>query len=165
MELLVSDLVAAEVDSLEPLWRQLLIHHSQVAPQLAALGAVRAPEDSWRLRRGRYLQWLREPCTRAMVARDGERLVGYAVVRVLDDPGSWQWGDRVGLLETLVVDAGARRAGVGQILLAAAREHLAGLGITVMKIDVIAGNDDAVRFYQREGALDFEHVLVMPVAE
>ncbi len=165
MELVVSDLAAGEVDSLEPLWRQLLVHHSQVAPHLAALGAVRAPADSWRLRRGRYLEWLREPSARAIVARDGESLLGYAMVRVLADPGTWQWGDRVGMLETLVVDAGARRFGVGQILLAAAREHLAGLGITVMKIDVIAGNDDAVRFYQREGALDFEHVLVMPVAE
>jgi hypothetical protein len=31
--------------------------------------------------------------------------------------------------------------------------------------DVIAGNDDAVRFYQREGALNLEQVLFMPVAQ
>jgi hypothetical protein len=33
-----------------------------------------------------------------------------------------------------------------------------------MKISVIAGNDGALRFYQREGALDFVKTLVMPVS-
>ena len=33
-------------------------------------------------------------------------------------------------------------------------EHLNELGIQAMKISVIAGNDGALRFYQREGAVD-----------
>lgn len=33
-----------------------------------------------------------------------------------------------------------------------------------MKISVIAGNDGALRFYQREGAVDFVKTLIMPVS-
>ncbi|MBL1093372.1 MULTISPECIES: GNAT family N-acetyltransferase [Streptomyces] len=165
MNPVIDVLASSDVDCLERLWKQLLVHHSRAAGHLTSLGAVRPPEDSWRLRRGQYLEWLQEPLTAVLVARDGDRLLGYAVVRVVDAPGSWKWGDQVGVLETLVVDDEARGAGVGQVLLGTARERLAELGIQVMKISVIAGNEGAVRFYQREGAVDFVKTLVMPVSE
>ncbi|WP_078912782.1 GNAT family N-acetyltransferase [Streptomyces sp. NRRL S-646] len=164
MNPVIDGLAASEVDCLEHLWGQLLAHHSREAAHLTALGGVRSPEDSWRLRRGQYLEWLREPLAAVLVARDGSQLLGYAVVRVLDAPGSWQWGDQVGVLETLVVDDEARGAGVGQALVRAARERLAGSGVQVMKVSVIAGNAGALRFYQREGAVDFVNTLVMPVS-
>ena len=164
MNPVIDVLPASEVDCLERLWGQLLVHHAQQAPHLTALGALRSPEDSWRLRRGQYLDWLQEPLTAVLVARDGRRLLGYAVVHVLAAPGSWQWGDRAGVLETLVVDDQARGAGVGQALVRAARERLAESGVQVMKISVIAGNDDALRFYERAGAVDFVKTVVMPVS-
>ena len=164
MNPVIDVLASSEVDCLERLWGQLLVHHSREAAHLAALGAVRSPEDSWRLRRGQYLEWLQEPLAAVLVARDGDHLLGYAVVRILDTPGSWQWGDQVGVLETLVVDDEARGAGVGQALVKAVRERLAASGVQVMKISVIAGNDDALRFYQREGAVDFVKTLIMPVS-
>jgi ribosomal protein S18 acetylase RimI-like enzyme len=68
------------------------------------------------------------------------------------------------VLETLVVDDEARGAGVGQALVRAVRERLAKSGVQVMKISVIAGNDGALRFYQREGAVGFVKTLVMPVS-
>jgi ribosomal protein S18 acetylase RimI-like enzyme len=163
MHPVIDVLASGDVDCLEFLWRQLLVHHSRTAGHLAHLGDVRPPEDSWRLRRGQYLEWMQEPLTAVLVARDGDRLLGYAVVRVVEAAGSWQWGDRVGVLETLVVDDGARGAGVGQALLGAARERLAESGIQVMKISVIAGNEAALHFYRREGAVDFVETLIMPV--
>ena len=165
MNPVIDVLASSEVDCLEHLWGQLLVHHSREAPHLAALGAVRSPEDSWRLRRGQYLEWMQEPLTAVMAARDGDHLLGYAVVRILHAPGSWQWGDQVGVLETLVVDDEVRGARVGQALLRAARQRLAESGVQVMKISVMAGNDGALRFYRREGAVDFEETLVMPVSE
>jgi ribosomal protein S18 acetylase RimI-like enzyme len=165
MRPVIEVLAADDIDCLEPLWVQLLAHHSRGAPHLAELGAVRSPADSWQLRRAEYSLWLSEPRARAFVARDGDDVLGYAMVRVVTARGSWQWGDQVGVLETLVVDAGARGAGIGQAMLALAREHLAALGIGVMKISVIAGNDGATRFYQRAGAVAYEQTLVMPVAD
>lgn len=165
MDCVIDVLAVDEIDRVKSLWLRLLAHHARLAGHLEEVGAIRAPEDSWRQRRAQYVEWLSAPLTRVFVARDGERPVGYAMVRVVEAPGSWRWGDRSGVLETLVVDDEVRGAGVGQALVGAAREHLAGQGIEVMKISVLAGNDDAMRFYRREGAVDFVQTVVMPVAE
>jgi ribosomal protein S18 acetylase RimI-like enzyme len=163
MDYVIDVLPAADIDRLEPLWLELLDHHLRDAPQLAALGPARTPDDSWRLRRSQYLRWLAAPLATVLVARRGGRFLGYAMVRATDAAGSWQWGDQVGVLETLVVSDDARGAGMGQALLAAARERLAGWGVRVMKISVVAGNEGALRFYRREGATDFLQTLVVAV--
>ena len=102
---------------------------------------------------------------RTRLQRDAGRLLGYAMIRCADAAGSWQWGDQVGTLETLVVADGARGTGVGRELLDAARERLAGWGAEVMTISVIAGNEGALRFYRREGASSYLHTLIMPVRQ
>jgi ribosomal protein S18 acetylase RimI-like enzyme len=160
----IDALPPADIDRLEPLWRQLLAHHVAQAPHLSRLGAVRSATDSWRVRRAQYLQWLGDPSTRAFVSRDQERLLGYAVVRVIASAGSWQWGERIGMLETLVVDDDVRGAGVGQALLDEARTYLSGQGVEVISVSVVAGNEGALRFYRRAGAVEFVHTLLMPAA-
>jgi ribosomal protein S18 acetylase RimI-like enzyme len=159
----IADLPAAGIDQLEGLWRELLDHHLAAAPHLEVLGTPRDPADSWRVRRAQYLQWLAVPRAAVLVARDADRLLGYAMIRFVDAAGSWQWGDQAGILETLVVAGSARGTGVGRELLDAARERLAEWGAQVMTISVIAGNEGAVRFYRREGASDYLQTLVMPV--
>ena len=163
MGFVIDVLPAADIDRLEALWRELLSHHLRDAPHLAALGTARAPEDSWRVRRRQYLQWLAAPQATVLAAQSPGRLLGYAMLRAVDAAGSWQWGDQVGVLETLVVSSDARGERVGQALLNAARERLAGWDIQVMTISVIDGNDGAMRFYRREGASDYLHTLIMPV--
>jgi ribosomal protein S18 acetylase RimI-like enzyme len=165
MGYVIDDLPAADIDRLEALWRELLEHHLAAAPHLTALGIARDPEDSWRVRRAQYLRWLAVPMAAVLVARDSDRLLGYAMIRSADAAGSWQWGDQVGTLETLVVTGNARGTGAGRELLDAARERLAEWGAQVMTISVIAGNDAAVRFYRREGAGDYLHTLIMPVTK
>jgi ribosomal protein S18 acetylase RimI-like enzyme len=161
----IADLPVGDVDRLEGLWRELLDHHLAAAPHLAALGDVRDPADSWRVRRAQYLQWLAVPRAAVLVARDADCLLGYAMIRAADAAGSWQWGDQVGTLETLVIGRSARGTGVGRELLDAARERLAEWGAQVMTISVIAGNETAVRFYRREGASDYLRTLIMPVRQ
>src|SRR5215469_3679545 len=92
-------LPAADIDRLEALWRELLDHHLADAPHLAALGPARTPADSWRVRRGQYLQWLAAPKATVLVAQSSGRLLGYAMIRSVDAAGSWQWGDHAGILE------------------------------------------------------------------
>jgi GNAT superfamily N-acetyltransferase len=116
------------------------------------------------VRPGQYLEWLAAPLATVLVAQNSGHLLGYAMLRVADAPGSWQWGDEVGVLETLVVSNDSRGAQVGQALLGAARKCLASWGVQVMKVSVMAGNEGALRFYHREGAADFLQTLVMPVA-
>jgi len=165
MGYVINVLAAADIDQLEPLWRELLDHHLASAPHLATLGPARIPGDSWRVRRGQYLQWLAAPKATVLVAQDFGRLLGYAMIRAADTAGSWQWGDQVGILETLVVSSEARGAHVGQALLDAVRQRLAGWDIQVMTISVITGNEGALRFYHRQGASDYQHVLIMPVKQ
>jgi ribosomal protein S18 acetylase RimI-like enzyme len=163
MDYVVADLPAADIDQLEELWRELFSHHLARAPHLETLGPARGPADSWRVRRGYYQRWLAAPQATVLVARGPGGLLGYAMVRAVDDAGSWQFGDRVGVLETLVVSTSARGGGAGQALMDAARRRLADWGIQVMTISVIAGNEGALRFYRRQGASDYLHTLILPV--
>jgi ribosomal protein S18 acetylase RimI-like enzyme len=165
MGYVIDVLPATDIDRLEPLWEELLSHHLRDAPHLAVLGPPRTHDDSWRVRRGQYRQWLAEAQATVLVAQSPDRLLGYAMLRAVDAAGSWQWGDRVGVLETLVVSGAARGEHVGQALLNAARARLAAWDIQVMTISVIAGNDGALRFYRREGATDYLHTLIMPVSQ
>jgi hypothetical protein len=81
MSYVVDVLPPADIDQLEALWRGLLSHHLEDAPHLAALGAARAPEDSWRVRRRQYLQWLAAPRATVLTAQSHSRLLGYAMLR------------------------------------------------------------------------------------
>jgi ribosomal protein S18 acetylase RimI-like enzyme len=163
MSYVIDVLPAADIDQLEILWRELLDHHLADAPHLAALGRARTPTDSWGVRRGQYLQWLAAPKATVLAAQGSGQLLGYAMIRAIDAAGSWQWGDQIGVLETLVVGSSARGAHVGQALLDAAHNLLADWDIQVMTISVVAGNEGALRFYRREGAADYLHTLIMPV--
>ena len=66
MEPVIDVVAVSEVDRLKPPRGQLLVHHGRVVGYLAALGAVRSPEDSWLVRRRDYLEWLQEPLARAL---------------------------------------------------------------------------------------------------
>jgi GNAT superfamily N-acetyltransferase len=101
----------------QPLWESLRRHHVAVAPQLAELRPVRAPEESWAIRRGLYEQWLAEPDAFAMVALVDDDLVGYALVSWRPPEESWVTGDRVAELETLAVLPEQRGKGTGRALM------------------------------------------------
>jgi len=137
------------LDELEPLWLSMFDHHVEVG---AAGLPVIERSRSWGHRRALYLQLLAEPDTFVLVARRGGRAVGYALVHVhegADD--TWPTGDRIGEVESLAVLPEERGGGIGTLLLDTADEHLARLGIHDLLISVLAGNDDALRFYRRRG--------------
>jgi hypothetical protein len=94
MEPVIDVAAVSEVDRLKPPRGRLLVHHSRLVGYLAALGAVRSPEDSWLVRRRDYLEWLQEPLAGALFARDWEGLRGYAAVRVLEAQGRGSAGPR-----------------------------------------------------------------------
>jgi len=143
------------LDEVEPLWLALVAHHHEVAPQL---GPVRGDGESWAMRRSQYEQWLGDRGAFVVLARDGARPVGYAFVAI-DKPGpTWPGDGDTGWVETLSVDPGARGQGVGRLLLDRVESELAKLGIEEMRLDAIASNDGALRFYEREG---FETALVI----
>jgi ribosomal protein S18 acetylase RimI-like enzyme len=137
------------VDRFEPLWRALDDEHRQVGPTWPSWWS---PDRSWAIRRSRYVQWLAEPDAFALLAELDDRVVGYLVLHFLDGPDdSWVTGRRIADIESLAVLPECRGKGVGRRLLHEARARIAAIGVHDLWIGVVAGNERALRFYEREG--------------
>jgi ribosomal protein S18 acetylase RimI-like enzyme len=139
------------IADLQPLWESLHEHHAAVAPHLTDLGPVRSPGDSWEVRRELYAEWLAEPDAFVLVAQDGRRAVGYALVHMRGAEETWATGERIAELETLTVLPRYRSRGLGRTLVNEAYRQLRGIGVQHLSIAVIASNRDALRFYDRLG--------------
>ena len=140
---------------LEPLWLSLHRHHAEVAPQL---GAVRAPADSWGMRRADYEAWFAAGDCFVVVAEAHEQLVAYAFVRVRDNRSdTWVVDSRVAEVETLCVMPDFRGQRLGERLLDFVYAELENHGVQEVSLHVIASNAGALRFYGEQG---FEPTLV-----
>ena len=121
----------------------------------AATGEFTDDESSWRVRSSSYREWLADPRSFLLVARDGERPVGYAMVRVMESGPEWRDAWRVpetmAELETLVVLPELRNTGLGTRMLDAVEAELARQDITEVIVGLVAGNDGAQRLYERRG--------------
>ena len=154
------DLVTAPegLDALEPLWIALHRHHRTVVPSSAML--VDDDAVSWSRRRALYRGWMESGDALVLVARRGGAPVGYAVAQLQDGPDdTFAVGARYAELYSLSVAPEERGGGVGTALMDALDERLAALGIADLSIAVMAGNEDALRFYRRRGLVPVEVVL------
>ena len=153
MSLIITRAGAEALDRLRPLWLALHHHHQRVGGE--RLGPYVDDDASWRARRALYEEFLAGGGF-ALLAEDGDALVGYAMVAIktsaeteFDD--TWVSGERVGEIETLVVAPEARGGGVGSALLDAVDAELAAAGIEDVLIAAFVTNVDAIRLYERRG--------------
>jgi GNAT superfamily N-acetyltransferase len=139
------------VEDLGPLWRSLQEHHRAIGADAPGI-PLRDPEDSWTRRRAEYLEWLTEPGTFVLLAEDGGRAVGYALV-TMHEPGddTHITLERFAELKTLSVLEGRRSAGIGTRLLEAVFAELRAAGVRELLIGVLAANRDAARLYEGHG--------------
>jgi ribosomal protein S18 acetylase RimI-like enzyme len=140
---------SSRLDDLEGSYRALHGHHTEIVPRLTGV-AARKQDESWARRRPRYESWLSEPGAFALLAESPSGPLGLALVTIADGYDSWQYG-RIGELRDLAVLPSARGAGVGRLLLERVVAELAANGIEHYRLTVLAGNDDAIRFYERAG--------------
>ena len=143
---------AEDVESLRDLWLELHHHHAEIGPQS---GEFTDDETSWEFRSAQYRGWLADPGSFVLLARAEGRLVAYALVRVME-PGpelrdAWRVPDTIAELETIIVTADARGAGLGERLLDEVDAELQRQGITQVGVGLIPGNDGAQRLYERRG--------------
>ena len=137
------------VDELEPLWLSMFDHHRSVGA--AGLPVIERSE-SWPRRRKLYEEWLGSDDGFVILARRDAAAVGYVVGRLHPGPDdTWPTGDRIGVVESLAVLPSERGGGLGTLLLDSAEAALAALGAQDVFIEVLVGNDDAIRFYERRG--------------
>ena len=146
------------IPELEPLWRALYEHHGTIADGVAG---VRPYEDTWKQRQGQYRDWLGGDTEAILLLaeRDG-RAVGYAMLTAGPGAATWDLGDRVVEVETLSVLARERGTGVGAALMEAGRSWARERGARTMAVGLAHTNEDARRFYEREGFTPFYLELV-----
>lgn len=95
-----------------------------------------------------------------LVALVDGAFVGYAVAHLQDGPDdTFAVGARYAELYSLSVAPEVRGGGIGSALMDALDARLAELGIRDLSIAVMAGNEDALRFYRRRGLVPVETVL------
>jgi ribosomal protein S18 acetylase RimI-like enzyme len=145
-----------DVDRLEPLWRALRDHHVT----LPAMRPVRSLEDSWEYRKRQYLDWLSQDGYTLLFAERGRDLIGYAVVSLGEGAATWDIGERTVEIETLSVLESERRNGVGRALTQAAADVATEAGARALLVGVAHTNEDAIRFYEREGFEAFYVLLI-----
>jgi ribosomal protein S18 acetylase RimI-like enzyme len=145
----------AEIDRLEPLWKVLLEHHKDVYVGLPR----RPPDDSWRRRRAEYQRWLAHEGSFFLVARRGAALLGYAMVELREGSPMWDMGERAAELQTLVVLPDERRQHVGSALMDAVDRELKRLGVEHVLVEIMAGHEEAIRFYEGRGYRLYTSVL------
>ncbi len=151
-EVRVSGAGAERIGELEPLWRALYEHHRGLAERV---GPVNAYEESWRRRRAQYEEWVGGEDAALLVAERDGRLVGYAILTVNPPPATWDFGKAVVEIETLSVLPDERGGGVGAALMRAAEEWARERGAETLEVGLLYTNEDALRFYEREGFRQF----------
>lgn len=142
------------VDELRPLWLALVAHHGAVAPDM---GPVRDDEDAWARRRDHYERQLAKPGAFVLVARDEGRAVGYALVAPEEGSATWPvpWLE----IDSLSLLPEARGQGLGRALLERVQAEAPD---AELRLYVVSANEDARRFYAREGFEPVVHVLRRP---
>jgi ribosomal protein S18 acetylase RimI-like enzyme len=150
----------SRVDELEPLFKAMHEHHRAGLPQAASVVGFRSGDEAWARRREHYRGLLAGGRGHLLLAEDGGRAIGYAVVSEVGSQATLETGGRMAELESLAVLPGSRGAGVGTTLMAAAHELVRELGIDELMLYVMDGNEGAMRFYERYGMKPYLHVLV-----
>jgi len=146
-DVVIERLPAERIDELEPLWHALLdqvVLENSVVP-------IRPAPASWPLRRAVYEELLQRPESFALVARRGDALIGYAMVKIEDADAVWYTGELQANLESLALLPHERDQGIGSRLMDAVDATLAKLGVTDLTIGVDVNNAGALRFYERRG--------------
>ena len=150
---MIDDGGAGDLDRLRPLWLAVHRRHQESMPELAPY----VPDDvSWRERRALYERLFATYEPVLLLARDGERLVGYGLAYAMPAADGWltdTWatGDRVGEIESLGVLPEYRGRGLGTRLLERLQDRLSEQGVADLVLGLLPGNTDALRLYERLG--------------
>jgi ribosomal protein S18 acetylase RimI-like enzyme len=109
---------------------------------------------AWQRRRGRYEQTLSEPSGLLFVAERGGRVVG-ALIGEVEDPAdgsdTYAVPNSTAHVHDLAVLPEAQGAGIGRALMERFEQELRERGTKSYGLDVMAGNEVAVRFYAAIG--------------
>jgi GNAT superfamily N-acetyltransferase len=139
------------LNEVEPLWRAMHEYDADVAGEARGVVPFRRAEDSWQRRREDFNRWMRAGDAWLLIAEREGSPVGFAFFRICVSDWSFETNERMGELEALSVEPELRRWGIGSLLMEQVERRLAAAGVGFIGLAVIAGNEDALRFYKRWG--------------
>jgi GNAT superfamily N-acetyltransferase len=153
------EIVSAPRDRLEEvsaLWQAMHEYHAELIPASAKSVPLRSSEDAWRIRHGEFASMMEAGEAWLWIAERSSVPVGFAFARVHQGDWAYATDGEVGELEALSVEPKMRRWGIGSLLLEAVDRHLSGRGVGFIGLRVVAGNEDAMRLYERWGIVPSE---------
>jgi ribosomal protein S18 acetylase RimI-like enzyme len=153
-DLLIEEVGPESLGEVEPLWRTLHEHHLAVDRDRGNITQPRTATQAWSFRRPAIERWLSEPGGFALIARHAGRPVGFAAARVEDATGTWDVGEKIGVLEILVVANRDRKRGIGERLVEEVAGRFRAAGVRFLAVDVLPANRSAIAFYRRLGAVE-----------
>ena len=138
---------------LRELWLGVHHRHVEFDPRWLPTSTM---TPTWAARRRLYSGLLAKPDTVLLLARESGRLVGYGLAHVTHVADTWiadTWvtAARVGEIESVGVLPESRNRGIGTALMDRLEAELTADGVQDLMLGVLAGNDAAIRLYERRG--------------
>ncbi|MHC4608015.1 MAG: GNAT family N-acetyltransferase [Planctomycetota bacterium] len=147
--MVVRPAASPDVPRIVALWREMWDLHAKLdPPRYVATPAAEQVIDGW------VRDSVREDRSVVLVAEDGGEIAGYLLGMILENPPVVPH-QFFGYVSELAVAERKRGAGVGRALLAAAEEWFRAQGLSLVELSVSERNEDAVRFWKREGFSDY----------
>lgn len=150
-EVEIAEVGIERLDDIEELWCEMHEHDAAVVGDVRDVAPVRAAADAWRRGRGELEGWMAAGTGRLLCAERNGSPVGFAFYRICDGDPGFATGESMAELVALSVEPELRRWGVGSLLMEAVEDRLGAAGIGHIALNVVTGNDDALRFYERWG--------------
>lgn len=141
---------ACDLELVLDLWQEMLDVHARLD------GRFRHTPDARELFRPTLEQWLAHPNMVVLVAGCGEKIVGYLIARIDENPPMLV-PQRHGHVSDICVAPDQRRSGAGRRLFSAARAWFRRKGIDVVQLNVAAANPTAQEFWREMGFQDYVH--------
>ncbi len=144
---------ARDIRAILPVWGELASYH-------AALDPAFTPSADWPREYGIYLRTLigRDDAL-AVVAREDDEVIGYAVGRITNLPPFFQQRYR-GYIHDVYTKEAFRRRGIGRKLVDELFAWFRHRGVTVVELTVAANNADALPFWRRLGFRIYMHHML-----
>ncbi len=148
---------ARDIKAILPVWGELASFH-------AALDPAFTPSAEWPHEYGAYLRTLisRDDAL-AVVAREGEEIIGYAVGRITALPPFFEQRYR-GYIHDVYTKEAFRRRGIGRQLVDELLAWFLRRGVTAVELTVAANNTDALPFWKRLGFRIYMHHMMRNLA-
>ena len=151
-ELSVSEGGAELLEVVRPLWLSMFEWHRALPPEASSAVEPLPAAEALERRFARFRRELGEGRVTLFLASEDDQAVAFAMVRVRPEgEASFATGNGVVEVDAMAVAPSHRDQGLGSVLLARVHDWAAERGIGFVSLSVMAGNEQAERFYRRFG--------------